>query len=177
MSVDDATLLVACYGEGWLTAQLLAAKDGIPYAIHHNATGTTREWSGRMWRYVATRRGLELTATSTRVRSTRFLSWAVVRRHSAAMSSAIRAELVAARDHFSETMRSCRIFKASPLAVGCGRPAEVGPLTRAQAAYAEEVRAWTRDVDEPFLTRMQAARDRLAAAVRAALATRKGTLP
>lgn len=177
LSADRSALLVACCGEGLLTAHLLTAKDGIPYAIHHNPTGTTTEWSGQRWRYVATRQGLKLTPMSTQEPSAPFLSWALVRRHSTAMSSAIRAELVAAHDNYSESVRGYRPFAASPLAVGCGRPVQVGPPTRALAAYGEEHEAWTRDVYEPHLTQMQAARDRLADAVRAALATREGTLP
>lgn len=162
-------MLIACFDLGPVLAGLLSEPDGVKYAVERCPYGMTAEMDGRRWDYRTTGRTLEIGERQWKTTPDHVLRWADVRAHAALIPVDMREELKAARAERLDVMVTYPPFAPSRLAVGCGRLAGIGPLTRAQTAYVDELDAYDRDLYEPWKERQRAADARLASAILAAL--------
>ncbi len=162
-------MLIACFDLGPVLAGLLSEPDGIRYAVEHCPYGMTAEMDGRRWDYRTTGRTLELGERQWKTTPDHVLRWTDVRAHTALIPADMREELKAARAERLAVTVTYPPFAPSRLADGCGRLAGIGPLTRAQTAYVDELTAYDRDLYEPWEERQRAADARLASAILAAL--------
>lgn len=167
LAPEQQRALIACYGLSWQTSTVLLDDDGIKHMTESRAGGSCLEPF----------RGCHYSTDAKGIAVRRFgddeavvaVPWSVVRAHRKTIPPVVMAELRAAREECRAVQRDYPPFAASKEAQGCGRVHGEGPLTKAQALYAQEWLAYEADRLRPWYERDRAAKAREEAAIRAAL--------